>query len=223
MYLLWCLESQIFSIHISIINCQSIGQISIHTKLDCHKWEDVVTPISFEELLVLVTSPFNSDPSTVGPTIYSVPLSQRQEDFETSFSLLTQPEKQRADRFRHEGARRQYVIGHGIVHLLLKWYLENSYSTIEFKETKHHKPYILLTDCSRPLEYNLSHCEDYIAVAFGSTSQGVDIENIRPLENLEGISRQVFTEREIETVFATNELATQTKTFSNSGPARKLP
>ena len=47
----------------------------------------------------------------------------------------------------------------------------------------------------------------------GTLSQGIDIENIRPLNDLEGISRQVFTEKEIAEVLATNHIEKQTQTF----------
>ena len=50
-------------------------------------------------------------------------------------------------------------------------------------------------------------------MAIGSRPQGIDIENIRPLKDLEGISRQVFTEKEIETVFASKDPQTQMETF----------
>jgi hypothetical protein len=114
----------------------------MYTKLDCHERNNATTPISFDELLDKVSTPTSADPTDTDTTIFCVPLSHAPKDFETSISLLTRSERQRADRFKHEGARRQFILGHGIVHLLLKWYLKNDYSKIEFKETEHHKPYI---------------------------------------------------------------------------------
>ena len=63
------------------------------------------------------------------------------------------------------------------------------------------------------MEFNLSHCEDFIAVAVGSKSQGIDIEKLRPLKDLEGICQQVFTEKEIAQVLTSEDPDSRIKAF----------
>jgi len=183
------------------------------TKIDCHEWQGTIYPTKLSELLGTIQKAIVEKRSDNPSSLWCIPLSRDSGEFEHCFSLLTDAEKSRADRFRHEGARTQFVIGHGVIHLLLNEYLGNNYAHISWKESEHHKPFVQLPDGSRPLEFNLSHCEDYIAIALGSTSQGVDIENIRSLKDLEGISRQVFTEKEISILFASDDRDTQNSTF----------
>ena len=187
--------------------------LSMPTIVECQNWEDPVPTSSLNDLL---TGQAFSDTTEIGPSIpqrWLVPLPEVSTETEACLGLLTDKEKERADRFRHEGARQQFIVGHGVIHLLLKQYLKDQYRSILWMESEHHKPFIRLPDASKPLEYNLSHCEGFIAVAMGKHSQGIDIEKIRKLDDLEGISRQVFTESELERVFETNDLETQHQTF----------
>ncbi len=182
-------------------------------KVDCLAWTADVPTTQLSDLLSGHALSSKAESTLTESRRWFVPLNDINKNLDACKRLLTNSERERADRFRHEGACKQYIVGHAVIHLLLKWYLKNEYQSIQWKETEHHKPFIQLADSSKPLEYNLSHCAGFIAVAMGTLSQGIDIENIRPLNDLEGISRQVFTEKEIAEVLATNDIEKQTQSF----------
>jgi 4'-phosphopantetheinyl transferase len=183
------------------------------TKVDCLAWTDNVPTTLLTDLLSANGFSSNVERPLTECRRWFVPLSDIDTQLDACEQFLTDSERERADRFRHEGARKQFIVGHAAIHLLLKQYLGNEYKSIQWKESEHHKPFIQLADSSIPLEYNLSHCEGFIAVAFGTISQGIDIEQIRHLNDLEGISRQVFTEKELAEVFDTNDTEIQNQTF----------
>ena len=183
------------------------------TIVDCQPWTDEVPVTALSELLDRAFTKDAGAPDLKKNRRWFVPASVDQAELDACMELLSDAERSRMDRFRHEGARQQFIVGHGVIHLLLKKYLKDEYSNLYWQETAHHKPFIQLPDASRPLEYNLSHCEGFIAVAFGRHSQGIDIEKVRHLDDLEGICRQVFTDSEIEQVFATKDPERQSHTF----------
>ncbi len=183
------------------------------TKVDCLAWTDKVPTTLLKDLLSSHGLSANAATILSERRQWFVPLSDIDKYLDSCEQLLTDPERERADRFRHEGARKQFIVGHAVIHLLLKQYLGNEYQSIKWMESEHHKPFIQLNDSSIPLEYNLSHCKGFVAVALGRTSQGIDIEQIRNLNDLEGISRQVFTEKELAEVFATSDYKKQSHTF----------
>ena len=183
------------------------------TKVDCLPWTDNVPTTLLNDLLSAHGFSASVESTPTERRRWFVPLNDIDKHLIDCEQLLTDPERERADRFRHEGARKQFIVGHAVIHLLLKQYLGNEYPSIQWMESEHHKPFIQLSDSSIPLKYNLSHCEGFIAVALGTISQGIDIEQIRHLNDLEGISRQVFTEKELAEVFATNDTEKKNQTF----------
>lgn len=183
------------------------------TIVDCQPWTGEVQVSSLNELLAGSSLGDAASLNLAHAQQWYVPTTDDTEELDACLKLLTDNEKRRADRFRHNGARQQFIVGHATIHILLQWYLQNEYQSINWKETEHHKPFIQLEDSSRPLEFNLSHCDGFIAVALGKNSQGIDVEKVRQLDDLEGISRQVFTESEISQVFSTNDPESQAHTF----------
>ena len=182
------------------------------TTVDCLPWTQNVPTTSLGDLLSGQAFS-NNTPLNKESQRWFVPLTNLDEHLDACVDLITEAEKIRMERFRHEGARVQFLVGHAVIHLLLKQYLGNEYQSIRWMESEHHKPFIQLENGSKPLEYNLSHCKGFIAVAVGHRSQGIDIEQNRHLKDLEGISRQVFTEEEIAQVFDTTDPEKQNQTF----------
>ena len=122
---------------------------------------------------------------------------------EPFFAMLTQEEKTRRDRFKHQGARRQFLTAHIALHIFLNQYLKNDYRHIILKETEHHKPFVELPDGSNPLEFNLSHCKEWIAFIVARHPVGIDIEGHRDFDSIKGVAEMVFTENENDKIFAT--------------------
>jgi 4'-phosphopantetheinyl transferase len=97
--------------------------------------------------------------------------------------LLDREEQQRAERFKVNSAREQFVISHGFVRLTLARYLPYPPQALRFRTTANGKPEL---DMTTDLAFNLSHTEGAAALALTASRRiGVDIERIR--ENLDPV------------------------------------
>ena len=170
-------------------------------------------PIRVNELFA--TADFNEafSQSEDTPSLFFFELRPHSYDYSFCFSLLTDTEKIRAEKFKHQGAKDLFVVSHGVLHWLLRKYLRNEYDQVDLKESEYHKPFIEIADGVRPLEFNLSHCEGFVALAFDKGAIGIDIENIKPLDDLKGMCDQVFTPMEKEYVFQYSETRNQLRRF----------
>lgn len=126
------------------------------------------------------------------------------EDF---FHKLPKFKRIRSARFKHEGAKRQYLTAHISIELYLARLLGREYGTLQFRETEHHKPYIEIPGQGRPIEFNLSHCSRWVALIFGPNPVGIDIEGHRDLNDMRGVADIVFTPTEQRTIFLGREQA----------------
>lgn len=108
--------------------------------------------------------------------------------------------KQRADRYRRkEDALRCLAAGALLQHAL---------GTADYTTIKgpFGKPYIKENNS---FHFNLSHSGNWVAIAYGDTEVGIDIEKIRMDSGKEEIARRYFTPDEQAYVFGANEFAPQ--------------
>jgi len=93
--------------------------------------------------------------------------------------ILSQDERDRADRFRFEVDGRRAVIGRGYLRLLLGQILDLPASKLRFEYDEFGKP-SLTPGHALPLRFNLSHSGDLILIAITiGRAVGVDVERIR--------------------------------------------
>ncbi len=119
--------------------------------------------------------------------------------------LLAAEEVARAERFHFEQHRLIYILGRGLLRMLLGSYLGHPAKELRFSTNEHGKP-TLATEPSTGLQFNLSHSGDWIvhAVTRGR-AVGIDIEQVRPRTNLEAIARRFFSPQEVAVLFALPE------------------
>jgi 4'-phosphopantetheinyl transferase len=129
----------------------------------------------------------------------------------TSFQgLLSQDERCRAARFILEHQRRFFVICHGILRHLLGCYLGADPASIEFQYGRQGKP-ILSGPMS--LSFNLSHTTDMMVCGVTKNcSVGIDVEVVRPLDDLREIAERFFCKEENAELLSYSE-AEQTSSF----------
>lgn len=112
-------------------------------------------------------------------------------------AVLSREETARAQRFRSAQDRDRYIVFHGVLRSLLAAYLGCGPRQVDICKGAHGKPCLAGTDCVGALQFNLSHSGAYAAFAFGRNSSiGVDIEEVREIQEMEGIVAQHFTRRE---------------------------
>jgi 4'-phosphopantetheinyl transferase len=168
----------------------------------CRPWQASISKLTITDLLNGGGSNLNFGEGNTSVQIWIFPVSHLPGIQDICYELLTREEIKKAECFKHDGAKAQYVQAHAALNYLLSSYLNSDYNRILRKTTEHKKPYIEFPDGNCPVQFNLSHCADAIAIALSNCPVGVDIEVIRPLNDLKGIANQVFTQAEKQLLFS---------------------
>lgn len=127
--------------------------------------------------------------------------------------VLSEDEMARANRLHSDTHRQRAIITRGIVRRILCQYLDMAPTEVMFQTTRYGKPYIVPAQNQRGVMFNISHSEDMLLVGIArGHSIGVDVEAIRPLSGLRGLSRMAFSQREQQS-FAILPVRRQIPTF----------
>ena len=112
-------------------------------------------------------------------------------------SLVTEAERQRASRFRHEGARRRFIAGRFLLRMMMSTYLQVPHESVSFQPGVRGKLQPG-NPAHQNVHFNLSHTDDLLVAAFALGQEiGVDIERIRDSGLETRIARQHFARTEI--------------------------
>ena len=113
-------------------------------------------------------------------------------------SILSPDEAARADRFVFDRDRSRFVACRKVLRTLLSHYLGVQAPEVVLEYTRYGKPYLPRTSGREPLEFNVSHCEDWALIGITPGRRlGVDLERLRVLDDLDGLARSVFSPREL--------------------------
>jgi 4'-phosphopantetheinyl transferase len=111
--------------------------------------------------------------------------------------LLTPDEWERANRFRFDKHRRQYVVGRGALRTLLGAYTGTRPELVRFTYGPRGKPFLAPPLDASGLQFNLSNSDELALVGFiRGIEIGVDIEYLKPMPDCEQISERFFSESE---------------------------
>jgi 4'-phosphopantetheinyl transferase len=118
--------------------------------------------------------------------------------------LLSPDETARAERFRFERDRARYVMGRGILRVLLGRHLGREPRELVFAYGPNGKPALAHAGTSRldggfaPVHFNVSHSEGLALFAFTKTGEvGVDLEFVRELPDFDGVAATTFSPVEL--------------------------
>lgn len=96
--------------------------------------------------------------------------------------------------FRFEHLRRNYTVVHASLRILLARYLDACPLAVRLTAGPNGKPYVDPPCC---VQFNLSHSEDSVLFAFTASREiGVDLEMVRPLEDMLDIAQRFFCPEE---------------------------
>ena len=116
---------------------------------------------------------------------------------------LAVDERQRMQRFRFEHDRLMYGFAQGLLRTLLAGYLDLSPREIEYSRTEYGKPYLELPLGDPGLEFNLSHSGEAVLIAITQgTPVGVDVEQVKPLPDLDQVASNYFSAAEQVDLFS---------------------
>jgi 4'-phosphopantetheinyl transferase len=112
-------------------------------------------------------------------------------------SYLAPDEVMRAERFVFRPDRERYTAARGYLRLILAHYAQCSPRQIRFGYGPHGKPYLNRPLSARDLTFNLSHTRGRALCAVARWREiGVDIEQIRPGVDIDGIALTTFSPNE---------------------------
>jgi 4'-phosphopantetheinyl transferase len=131
-----------------------------------------------------------------------VPLELPAGCLKTLHALLHPTERERAGSFRFPHLQNAFITSRGVLRLLLGRYLDIPPHEVPVGYGPDGKPEVPGAD----LQFNLAHSGGLAVYAFTlGRKVGVDLEMIKPMPDLETVSRRFFAEREVEALLALPE------------------
>lgn len=117
--------------------------------------------------------------------------------------ILSEDEKNRAERFHFERDKAHFIIGRGLLRIILGRYLEIDPHQLQFLYNPCGKPALVSKKGRDTLPFNLSHSGDMVLYGFTRDRKiGIDLEHLRPIPDLEQIIQQFFSVSETSAILS---------------------
>ena len=114
-------------------------------------------------------------------------------------SVLSEQEKEKLDRFRFSSDRRNYLVSHAMLRVLLSEYISVAASDIPFSHNDHGKPALANHTELPAIQFNLTHTDGLCACVIAlDIACGIDAENIHRKNNLAALAQRMFSDEEQE-------------------------
>jgi 4'-phosphopantetheinyl transferase len=125
------------------------------------------------------------------------------------YALLAPDEQTKAERFHFDRDRSSYIVGRGLLRLILSVYLSVDPKDLTFEYNRYGKPRLasdLTLDDRKELQFNVSHSHTLALYAIAwNTSVGVDLEYLRPELDWRQIAEHYFSPREVAALAQVSE------------------
>jgi 4'-phosphopantetheinyl transferase len=130
--------------------------------------------------------------------VWRLPLDIGQSSLASAIDLLSPDERERADRFQFEVPRNRFVVGRGLLRVILGRYCDIPPERLRFNYGPHGKPELTLGEGTRrtggALHFNLAHSEGVGVLAVTQIGPvGVDLEQVRRLLEFKELVGQFFS------------------------------
>jgi 4'-phosphopantetheinyl transferase len=110
---------------------------------------------------------------------------------------LTDDEHTRAQRFHFARDREEFIVGRGVLRMLLAGYTRRAPRTIHFRYGLRGKPELAIKSNGHALRFNVSHSHGLALFAFTFVrAVGVDIEQVNPSIEIESLASRFFSAAE---------------------------
>jgi 4'-phosphopantetheinyl transferase len=117
-------------------------------------------------------------------------------------TTLSREECARASCFYRTADRFRYVFAHAVLRDVLSRYLDCPPSDIRFGKNPFGKPFLDETNGGRVPEFNLSHAGGLVLVGVCESRRvGIDVEEIRLMDDLSSIAKSHYTPQECAFIF----------------------
>jgi len=136
--------------------------------------------------------------------LWSASLSQPAAVRELLATNLSPDEQTHAARFHTERHRNEYKVARGLLRAILSHYTGVAAPALQFQLGRRGKPALQ----SEIVSFNLSHSEDLVVYAISCQKEiGVDVEYVRPLNDLGVIAQKFFAAAEYQELLRLDETA----------------
>jgi 4'-phosphopantetheinyl transferase len=117
----------------------------------------------------------------------------------TSAAMLSEAERQRANRFAFDRDRRRFTVARSRLRQLLGARLDMRPDSVELMYGKHGKPALARRFAASGLRFNVAHSDDVAVYAFSRGREvGIDVETVRVLPDADDVAASFFSRRENE-------------------------
>lgn len=111
--------------------------------------------------------------------------------------VLATEEQTRADRFHFEKDRSRFIVARALLRVILGHYLACPPDELRFDYNPYGKPSLAPNFRNSTIQFNLSHSHALVLYAIAENRKvGIDVELIRPIDNLMGIAKSFFSPNE---------------------------
>jgi 4'-phosphopantetheinyl transferase len=146
--------------------------------------------------------------------VWSAPLTVSMQEVCAFEQSLAPDERDRANRFRFEQDKTRFIVSRGILRDILSRYLQLEPAEVQFAYGVYGKPMLAPSLKPTGLEFNLSHSGEMALYAIAHQKQvGVDLEQLRVINNLEQLARQCLSPRELQAFLRLEPAQRQTSFF----------
>jgi len=155
--------------------------------------------------LVRIAWPTESSPPELGRDevhVWSAGLDRPPEQLEELARLLVADDHERANKYRIPSIRNHFVAARAVLRAVLGAYLDIDPRKVAFQYGPQGKPY--LEHPPGNLYFNLSHSHGLALVAVSRHEIGVDVERVRPFNDL-GFAERYFSPGEVESLLSVPE------------------
>lgn len=129
-------------------------------------------------------------------TLSRLALSRDDDALQRFRSVLSAPERERAERFHFPEDRRRYEMSTGFLRVVLGSVVGRDPGALEFSTGPWGKPYL-----DGGPSFNLSHSRSWALVGVAPHGRvGVDVEDLRPLSDLDGLAASTLHPHELEEI-----------------------
>lgn len=130
--------------------------------------------------------------------VWSVPLDAVRNVWVEQWAVLAEDERERAERFLLQDARRRFVVARSALRTVLGRYVAAPPARIAFSYAPNGKPRLSDPDSSADLQFNLAHSGELALIAVTRGCElGVDVERLRVINQSQEIAQRYFHPREV--------------------------
>ncbi len=130
-------------------------------------------------------------------------------------SMLTEEERLRVANFRFKRHGKRFIIGRGVLRILLGLYLNIEPTKLKFRFGLYGKPYLDERFNKQTIQFNLAHSHEFALYVFTIRHRvGVDIEYINKIPDYENIVKHLFSRQE-NALFEKLPTSQKLRTFFN--------